>query len=180
MPETAVAGPGNAVDGATLRVVMGGFVTGVAVVTSTGADGDHAGMTVNSLTSLSLDPPLVLVCLTRQSRTLQAVRESGRLVINILSGGQQNVSSAFASRGGDHFAGARFVLDDGMPVLSGGLAHLACSVHAVHEGGDHEIVVARVLRAVTWPTSPLVFFRGRYRTLGPPTGDSVGTQCWYA
>lgn len=149
------------VDPATYRQVMGCFATGVAVV-ATAANGEPCGMTVNSLTSVSLDPPLLLFCLMHGSRTLVAVRAVGRFSVSLLERGQKRLSNSFARRGGDHFAGAAYRLEDGLPTFPGCLATLMCSVHVVYEGGDHDIVVGRVDSCAENGGNPLVFYRGGY------------------
>lgn len=161
-----------------LRSVLGSFATGVTVVT-TESRGELHGMTANAFTSVSLDPPLVLVCFTTGSRTATAVAERGEFVVNILAEGQIPVSQRFARAGEDHFAGARMRLDDhGLPVLLDNLGHLACVVSDTHQGGDHDIVVASVRHARTRPGSPLVFFGGAYRRLAEDT--IVPETCWYS
>lgn len=149
------------VDPGTYRQVMGCFTTGVAVV-ATAANGELCGMTVNSLTSVSLDPPLLLFCLMHDSRTLAAVRAVGRFSVSLLGCGQKQLSNSFARRGGDHFAGAAYRLEDGLPMFPGCIATLMCSVHVVYESGDHDIVVGRVESCAENGGNPLVFYRGRY------------------
>lgn len=149
-------------DTRTFRDVMGGFATGVAVVTTVTEDG-YEGMTVNSLTALSLDPMLVLVCLTRDSRTLEAVEGRGSFVLNLLSRQQRDISNQFARPGEDHFDGVEIdVSEDGLPVLAGGLGYLICDVERTDDGGDHVIVIGRVRQGRGRPGDPLVFHRGRY------------------
>jgi flavin reductase (DIM6/NTAB) family NADH-FMN oxidoreductase RutF len=153
-----------------LRHAIGHFATGVAVVTSADADGAPVGTTANSITSLSLDPPLVLVCLHHASLTLGALREHGAFAINILAAHDRGTSIAFAKRGSteawndvDHEPGVT-----GSPRLHDVLATLDCTVEHRLPGGDHEIVVGRVLTVHTSDeaAAPLVFYRGSYRTLG--------------
>jgi flavin reductase (DIM6/NTAB) family NADH-FMN oxidoreductase RutF len=144
---------------------MGGFATGVAVVT-TSVDGTNHGMTVNSLTSVSLEPPLLLVCLTRDSRTAKAVAERGAFVVNLLGTHQASTSDRFAKRGEDHFEASAFTTNErGLPALAKGLGMLDCDVESVSDGGDHVIVLGRVVAAEARPGTPLVFFRGRYHKL---------------
>jgi flavin reductase (DIM6/NTAB) family NADH-FMN oxidoreductase RutF len=153
------------VDGHTLRQTMGGFSTGVAIIT-TECDGEPHGMTVNSLTSLSLDPPLVLVCLTVGARTTDAVSRRGAFVVNVLSHRQRALSSAFARAGEDHFAHLDLERTaDGLPVLPGGVGRLECDVEQVQPGGDHLIVIGRVRRCEPREGTPLLFYRGRYHEI---------------
>ncbi len=156
------------------RNTMGRFATGVAIVT-TEHDGRYHGMTVNSLTSVSLDPPLLLVCLTQGTRTVEAVIARGAFVVNILGDGQDALSNRFARGGEDHFDGLQPVINSaGLPELSA-LGHLHCQVSAVHPGGDHVIVVGEVLHLRDDERRPLIFYRGKYDTL---TGQ--GRQAdWY-
>jgi flavin reductase (DIM6/NTAB) family NADH-FMN oxidoreductase RutF len=166
------------VDASLLRAVMGGFATGVTVVT-TAMDGERHGMTANSLTSVSLDPPLILVCFARNARTAEAVVTRGAFVVNILDRAQEALSNRFAKRGEDHFAGVEVAeTDDGLPLLPGGIGHLVCDVHGVHEAGDHDIVLGLVREADTTSGAfPLLFFRGRYDTV---TGrGSQPEELWY-
>jgi flavin reductase (DIM6/NTAB) family NADH-FMN oxidoreductase RutF len=149
-------------DPTTYRKVIGGFATGVSVIT-TEIDGIRHGMTANSLTSVSLDPLLLLVCFDRDSRTAQAALQRGAFLVNLLSEEQQDLADRFARAGADHFAGLELEPGyDGLPALPGGLGWLACEVDNVHSGGDHIIAVARVVSAEAREGEPLLFFRGRY------------------
>ncbi|HEX4063363.1 MAG TPA: flavin reductase family protein [Streptosporangiaceae bacterium] len=153
-----------------LRHAMGQFATGVTVVTSVDATGQPTGTTANAVSSLSLDPPLLLVCFDRSSLTLEAVRQHGAFAINVLAAPQQHLSSNFARRGlaaawdeVTHSPGPH-----GCPRLDGVLAGLECTVEHYLPGGDHEIVVGRVRHVETCgaDTAPLVFWRGAYASLG--------------
>ena len=151
-------------DSRLFRHTVGQFVTGVTVIATEHAGVVHA-MTANSFTSLSLDPPLVLFCVGRHTKMSRLIGESGRFSVNILTRDQKDVSS--------YFAGAwkqtdpppfLFTTWEAVPRLAGCAATLACSVHAVHEGGDHWIVIGLV-DGVDRPepaSLPLVFFGGRY------------------
>lgn len=162
--------PGTAetLDETAFRSVLARFATGVVVVTGSTDDGP-AGLTCQSFSSLSLDPPLVLLSTARTSKTWPRIERTGRFAVNVLASGQRDLSDRFAVSGGDKFAGLDWrpgVL--GNPLLPGALAHLECEVHAVHDGGDHVIVIGRV-RALEAPglddDSPLVYYRSAYRTL---------------
>ena len=163
------------VDGRRLRDTMGRFATGVAIVTVEHAGRPH-GMTVNSLTSVSLDPPLILVCPARRTRTATAIQARGAFVVNILADRQDELSNRFARPGGDErFAGIDVRMNaHGLPELPA-LGHLTCRVHEIHDGGDHHIVVAEVLETHIRERRPLIFHRGRYDTL---TGDGRDAE-WY-
>jgi flavin reductase (DIM6/NTAB) family NADH-FMN oxidoreductase RutF len=152
------------VDSWLFRQTVGQFVTGVTVIATENADTIHA-MTANSFTSLSLDPPLVLFCVGRHTKMGSLIRESGRFSINILSRDQRDVSSYFAGAWKQADPPAfSFTTWEAVPRLDRCAATLACAVHAIHEGGDHWIVIGRVV-AVDRPDPaavPLVFFGGRY------------------
>ena len=144
--------------------MMSRWTTGVAVVTSAEQNGPR-GATTNAITSLSLDPPLVLVALDRGSNTLRAVQTSGRFCINVLAAGQEDVARRFATKqsGEEKLAGIPHDLVQGVPVLDGVLAWLVCAVERELEGGDHAILVCRPLEAGgDQDAQPLVFFGGRY------------------
>lgn len=143
---------------------MSRWTTGVAVITSRGESGPR-GATTNALTSLSLDPLLVLVCLDRGSNTLEAVRVSGRFCINVLAAGQEELARRFATKasGEEKLAGVPHELVDGVPVLEGALAWLACELDRELDGGDHAILVGAPLDAGgDGGAQPLLFFGGRY------------------
>ena len=147
------------------RDAIGSFPTGVAVVTASGPSG-HAGLTTNALTSLSLDPVLLLVCFDNGSRTLPVVRESQRFAVNILRAGQADVAKVFASKrvAREKFAAATHTVAHGVPVLDGALAWFVCELRELIPGGDHTIGIGAVTDLDHDPDGePLVFFRGAYR-----------------
>lgn len=149
------------------------WATGVAVVTSRDETGPR-GATTNALTSLSLDPPLVLVALERDSNTLRAVRASGRFCVNVLAAGQGEIARRFATKesGEGKLAGVPHKLAEGMPVFHGVLAWLVCALEQELEGGDHAIMLGRPLEAGGDDnTQPLVFFGGHYFF----SADAVGS-----
>jgi flavin reductase (DIM6/NTAB) family NADH-FMN oxidoreductase RutF len=152
-----------------MRTVMGHFATGVCVVSTRRGDGSPVGTTVNAVTSVSLDPPLLLVCLAHESETLAAVRWSSRFAVSILAEGQREHSSRFAAKGGQ--ARAREVdfseHAPGLPCLPGALATVACRVDAMHHAGDHTIVIGEALAMSSGERddAPLLFFRGSYSRL---------------
>ena len=151
-----------AVEPLSMRQVVGRFATGVAVVT-TEHDGRPDGMTVNSLTSVSLDSALLLVCFNHGARSVDAVRRSGRFAVNVLSRRQEAIALRFAKAGEDHFAGLE--LEYGghrMPVVPNALAHLECEVDRLVEAGDHTIVIGAVTATCTAPGEPLAFYGGRF------------------
>jgi flavin reductase (DIM6/NTAB) family NADH-FMN oxidoreductase RutF len=143
---------------------MACWATGVAVVTSRDDTGPR-GATTNALTSLSLDPLLVLVCLDRGSNTLAAVQASGRFCVNILAAGQEEIARRFATKasGEEKLAGVGHEPVEGVPVLGGVLAWLVCELERELEGGDHVILLGRPLETGADPDAqPLVFYGGRY------------------
>lgn len=154
-------------DSRTLRDALGCFATGVTVVTTLAPDGTPMGLTANSFTSVSLDPPLLLVCLHNQAASLPAFLAADHFAVNVLHIGQQPVSGRFATRGEDRFATTPCEeWESRVPIIRHSLASFECARHAVHEGGDHQILVGRVLRVRFEPRrDPLLYFRGRYRRL---------------
>lgn len=160
------------------RNTIGHFATGVAVITSKDDDGPQ-GMTVNSLTSVSLEPTLLLVCLTRETRTLNAIAASQRFVVNVLSHTQIELSNTFARPAEDHFAGVETAwTPDGMPWLPGSLATVECRLWRREDGGDHEIVIGEVHACRAEGGDPLVFYRGRYaRQIGI---DDYPVASWWS
>jgi flavin reductase (DIM6/NTAB) family NADH-FMN oxidoreductase RutF len=161
------------VDAPDFRRVMSFWATGVSVVTAEGDEGP-AGATANALTSLSLDPPLVLVCFDLSSRTLGAVRESQRFGINVLAHGQEEVARMFATKKSqeEKFAAIRHRSIRGAPVIDGCLGSLVCSLDSELGRGDHVIAIGEVLHArVDEDASPLLFYRSDYLRL--PQSDPV-------
>lgn len=154
-------------DPRTLRDALGCFASGVTIVTARGTDGVPVGLTANSFTSLSLDPPLLLVCVANSSNSAPILREAGHFAINVLQIGQQPASNRFASKAEDRFSATAWSEGEGgVPVLDGSLGSFECKRHAVHDGGDHFILVGEVVRATFEPRrDPLLFFRGKYRRL---------------
>ncbi|MDT8341767.1 MAG: flavin reductase family protein [Longimicrobiales bacterium] len=153
-----------------LRRVMAAFPTGVAVVTARDAGGEAVGLTVNSFTSVSLDPPLVLVCLDHGSASHAVVLAAGTFAVNFLPRGAEAVSETFA-RGepGERFQGLAWREEvTGSPVLGEALGWLDCRVHQTHVAGDHTIVVGRVLACAATESAPLVYWRGGYREVTGP------------
>jgi flavin reductase (DIM6/NTAB) family NADH-FMN oxidoreductase RutF len=143
---------------------MARWATGVAVVTSRDESGPR-GATTNALTSLSLDPLLVLVALNHSSNTLQTVRNAGRFCVNVLSADQEEIARRFATKasGEEKLAGVPHELVDGVPVLGGVVAWLACDLDTELPGGDHAILVGRPVDAAAADgVDPLVFLGGRY------------------
>ncbi len=150
------------------RDVLGRFATGITVVTAI-SRGEPVGMTCQSFMSVSLDPPLVLFSPAKTSRAWPAIQRAGRFCVNFLAADQEEVSATMASRGIDKFAevGWTTTPETGSPLLAGALGYVDCTIHAVHETGDHYVVIGRVQHLdATRDGEPLLFYRGDYRTTG--------------
>ena len=154
-------------DPRTLRDALGCFATGVTVVTCLDGDGLPAGLTANSFTSVSLDPPLLLVCVAKRAASAGALTCASHFAVGVLQTHQQPASIRFAAKGEDRFGATPWSPGEfGPPVLRDSLGVFECGAHAVHDGGDHHIVVGEVLRAsFDAALDPLLYFRGRYRRL---------------
>jgi flavin reductase (DIM6/NTAB) family NADH-FMN oxidoreductase RutF len=158
-------------DARRFRDALGAFASGVTVVTTPVDGGGAHGMTVSAFSSLSLDPPLVLVCVSSGSRGRALLQRSGAFTVNVLSSSQSHLSRRFADRDRPSGAGAFDGVavrtgSTGCPVLLGSAAHLDCRVTELLEGGDHTIVVGRVVELGHDPSAaPLLVHRGRYRAL---------------
>ncbi len=150
-----------------MRDALGCFATGVTVVTCFDAEGRPFGLTANSFTSVSLDPPLLLVCVHRDASCAAALTVVKHFAVNVLQAGQQPASIRFATRDQDRFGPNDWSTGEfGAPVLTESLGVFECSQHAIFEGGDHHILIGEVLKASFDPSlDPLLFFRGRYRRL---------------
>lgn len=154
-------------DARTLRDALGCFATGVTIVTASSEAGDPVGLTANSFTSVSLDPPLLLVCIAKSSSSLKVLETSRHFAVNVLHIGQQPVSNVFARPGGDRFAETPWQPGQyGIPLITGALANFECERHSAHDGGDHVILVGKVVRARYEPRrDPLLYYKGKYRRL---------------
>lgn len=155
------------IDAGAFRQTVGQFATGVTVV-ATEVDGTIRALTANSFTGLSLDPPLVLFCVGRNTKMGQCIQSATGFSVNILRREQQDLSTYFAG-GWVHPSPPpfSFVKWEGGPLLEGSASAIGCAIEAIHEGGDHWIVVGRVVALCRNPSvSPLVFFGGRYAMIG--------------
>ena len=152
-----------AFDAATFRTVLGHFCSGITIVTAVDRD-EPVGLTCQSFASVSLDPPLVLFVPAKAANSWPHIRAAGHFCANVLAEDQEALGRRFAVRGADKFAGVGWRPGpSGAPVLDGCIAYVDCGIEAVHDAGDHDIVVGRVTDlAVTSETSPLLFFRGGY------------------
>ncbi len=154
-------------DPRTLRDAMGCFATGITIVTAIDPDGQPIGLTANSFTSLSLDPPLLLLCIANNAGSAPVLRSADHFGVNVLQISQQLASNRFAGKSEDRFAATAWAPGEtGVPLLDGSLVSYECRRNAVHEGGDHFILVGEVRRAQFEPRrDPLLYFRGKYRRL---------------
>lgn len=149
-------------DGLSMRNAMGHFLTGVAIVT-TEHQGETSGMTINSLTSISLDPPILMISLNFDTRTGDGVLGSGKFAISILGVKQESVARQFASRGGERFTEGNFdTTPGGLPVIAEALAQLECDV--VHQSiiGDHQVFFGQVSKARDRAGDGLAFNAGKF------------------
>ena len=156
----------TAIDPLRYRQIIGQFATGVAIVTCNGPDGP-TGLTTNAITSVSLEPLLLLVCFDNGSRTLPAVRASRRFAVNVLRAGQEDLARVFASKrvAREKFDAVTHMDAHGVPILDGALAWLACDLTELHEAGDHTIGIGAITHMDADPDGePLVWFRGEYGT----------------
>lgn len=150
-----------------LRTTLGRFATGVTIVTCRDADGAPVGLTANSFASLSLDPPLILWSLRRESSSLAAFDAATHFVVNVLAESQVDLSRRFASQMPDKFAEGHWLDGSGgAPVLGGCAAVFECMHEARHEAGDHVLYIGRVLKMADLAVAPLLFQGGHYRMLG--------------
>jgi flavin reductase (DIM6/NTAB) family NADH-FMN oxidoreductase RutF len=153
------------IDDAQFKLAMSQFASGVTVVT-TEHDGTAYGMTVASFASLSLHPPLVLICIEKSVKSHDAIDAAGIFGVSILSGSQAEISGRFASRSDDKFTGVAVSKRElGVPLIDGAICTLECRVQDRLAGGDHTIFVGEVTSAETGDEPPLVYFRSGYRQL---------------
>lgn len=169
--ETKTVTEGDIHDVRKFRNALGCYTTGVAVVTTREGEGTPIGITVNSFSSVSLDPPLVLWCLDKQSDTLEMFQRAKHFTVNVLREEHQEVSSRLARKGDHSLEGVELLHGkSGTPALAEALAHFECEVEARHDAGDHVIMIGRVLKFdYVEEGRPLLYHRGGYQNL-PPIG----------
>ncbi|MBB5210139.1 flavin reductase family protein [Microbulbifer hydrolyticus] len=159
----AINGRQHAVEPQQLRQVFGQFATGVTIITTSNESGEPVGMTASSFNTVSLEPPLILWCIGKNTGCFDAFDRCEHFAIHVLSDEQEALSSLFARRGTDRFAGLDYIINnDGVPLLHEYCARLQCTVAARYDGGDHLIMVGRVQAMHTQDREPLLFHRGRY------------------
>jgi len=153
------------IDEGHFKLALSHFASGVTVVT-TARDGRQYGMTVASFASLSLHPPLVLVCIERSVKTHDAIAAAGKYGVSILSSTQTDISSKFASRSDDKFDGVELIEGDlDVPLIAGALTAIECRVYDRLPGGDHTIFIGEVMKIHTQDGDPLLYFRSGYREM---------------
>ncbi len=156
------------------RSALGCFATGVTVITALGPRGELLGNTVNSFSSVSLDPPLILWCMGRHAMSLKGYLSTDHFAVNILAAEQRELSQNFAKAGAEKWTGVEYESwDSGCPILKGATAVFECKTRHTYMGGDHVIFVGEVVQAaMDRAREPLVFMRGQYRQLLPQAEPS--------
>lgn len=161
-----VNGAAMPIDANEFRRVMGHFAAGVTVITTCGRDGRPYGLTATAFTSVSLDPPLVLVCVDKRSESHPHLVAASAYAVNFLTRAQEVLSSRFAKSGGDKFDGVPWAPGSlGAPLLVGVLAHVQCSMVNIVDAGDHTIFIGQVEDGAVLGGEPLLYFNGAYRAL---------------
>lgn len=151
------------INASTFRSVLGRFASGVTVVTARDAGGRDHGMTVSAFASLSLQPPLILMCVEKRAELHPVLEEAGKCAVNILSEDQESLSRRFAERMTDRFDGIGYTRGiTGAALLDEALAHIECELVDRHPGGDHTIYIGRVIAATATSSRPLLYYRGGY------------------
>ena len=155
------------IDPKALRQAFGAFATGVTVITTRQSDGTPRGFTANSFTSVSLDPPLLLVCLAKTAHSAEVFAQSPHFAVNVLAEDQKAVSGLFASRVPDKFDQCAWTPGAAqVPLIDGALAQFACANHQLVDAGDHLILIGRIEAFTTNDGQPLGYFRGNYFSIG--------------
>ena len=151
------------IDPSQFRQLLGRFATGVTVLTLVTPEGRPLGMTANSLASVSLDPPLLSVCVDREAELHDVIVRAPEFVVNVLASPQEALARRFSDKHEDRFDGVGYRLNpDGLILLDGALAHVVCERFAEYPGGDHTIILGRVVGGSTSDGRPLLYYRGGY------------------
>jgi flavin reductase (DIM6/NTAB) family NADH-FMN oxidoreductase RutF len=154
-------------DAAQFRQLLGRFATGVTIITTRLGDGRPAGMTASSLASVSLEPPLLSACIAHTAELYQPLIAAPGFVVNVLDASQEVLARRFAAKHLDRFEGVGHrASQGGHPILDGALAWMECEPHATFPGGDHTILVGRLLQGGTTDGAPLLYYRGGFTGLG--------------
>ena len=152
------------------RQALGNWGTGVTIVSTSGDGGKPYGLTVSSFTSVSLDPPLILVCLDNRISGLKAFKDSRGFGVSVLAEGQADLSTLFAKKDSQRPEDLYFIGKTGVPLIRGSLVGIECRTHAVYPGGDHQILLGEVdaveFGAAKDGLGPLLYFRGKYGKFG--------------
>ncbi len=149
-----------------LRNALGNFATGITVITALNENGEPQGMTANSFSSVSLEPPLVSWCVGRESRLFDLFQKTSHFAVNILTTEQEETSQLFASPTDDKFGNIKWHEGlNGLPLLDDSPCQFQCEIEHRYSGGDHTILIGRVLEFANKPMSPLIFHGGQYRSL---------------
>ena len=157
------------------KAAMASFAAGVTIVTTIDSVGAPQALTATAFSSVSVQPPLCLVCIDKRARTYRPLLMKGCFAVSILSAEQEALSARFAAPISDRFAGVRWKPGEvtGCPIIHGALAFMECQVAEVHSGGDHDIFLGRVASVQVRDGTPLVYFRGSYSSLPPPPEAEV-------
>ncbi len=148
------------------RKICGCFATGICVVTGALNNGRSVGITVNSFSSVSLDPPLVLFCLDKKNLNFDAFSMNKHFAINILSEDQEEISNNFATTSNDKFKDIEYNISiNNTPILKDCLGVIECLMHAVHDGGDHQIIIGKVTNISCSDNNPLIYYKGEYHNI---------------
>jgi flavin reductase (DIM6/NTAB) family NADH-FMN oxidoreductase RutF len=155
------------IDPSQFRQLLGRFATGVTILTLATPEGGPLGMTANSLASVSLQPPLISVCVDREAEMHDVILEAPEFVVNVLASPQEALARRFSDKHEDRFDGVGYHLSpEGLILLDGVLAHIVCQHQATYPAGDHTIVLGRVVGGATSDGRPLLYYRGGYAALG--------------
>ena len=155
-----------AMDPQELRRVMGHFATGVTVITTMDKEGSPFGLTANAFTSLSLNPPLVLICVDKGVQCYSCFEESKLFAVNVLSEDQEEISRCFAIKGSEKFSAIQWHKSDtGLALLDGAISYIECKIVQSCDGGDHTIYLGEIISATASAGRPLLFFKGQYHRL---------------
>jgi len=170
-----MSGQAPAVSAQEFRAAMGAFAAGVTVITTIDANGIPQAVTATAFSSVSLTPPLCLVCISKRTRTHEPLRSSGCFAVNILRAEQEWLSDRFASSLSDRFASVAWQPGEvtGCPIIDGALVSMECYVVEVHSGGDHDIFIGSPTSVQLRQGAPLVYWRGSYSSLPPATSSSA-------
>jgi len=164
-----VTAESRAVDQQAFRRLLGSFATGVTVVTALAPDGEPAGMTASAVAAVSLDPPLLLVCVAHEATFHRAMAGADQFVLNVLAEDQQAISDHFATQAEDKFQDTPHRRhDSGLPLLDSVVAHILCERWNTVEAGDHTVVFGRVVGGDVTDRDPLLHFMGQYRPAREP------------